>query len=125
MSSEDGTGSYHQQTQTPGPQTCPSQSLSNCITSNNTGGGRKSRSSNANNGQHYQQQHHHQQQQQQHYKENLENKSSTSTGTYMDPNDHQLGQHGTNYNSNASPSRYYSSEAYLIGGRISAVAQEK
>lgn len=127
MSSEDhGVGSYHQQTQTPGPQTCTSQTLSNCVgLSNNssssnggggsTGGGRK-RSS------HYHQQQH----QQHHYKDSLESKSSGTTGLYtMDPNDSQMSHGTTNYNSNASPSRYYNSDTYLLGGRITAVPQEK
>lgn len=128
MSSEDGAGSYHQQTQTPGSQTCSSQTLSNCVngpSSSGTGGGRK-RSSNSS--QNHYQQHHHSQQQPSHYKENTiesNNKGSTSgAGLYMDRNDPQMG-HGTNYNSNASPSRYYNSDAYLLGGRITAVAQEK
>lgn len=117
MSSEDGGSSsttYQKQTQTSaGP-----------LSSGMNGSTRK-RSSHYSNSSSSQQQ---QQQHSQHYKENLDRSSKgCNTGDYITTHDdlhhHQL---GTNYNSNASPSRYYSStDNYILGNRLSTVSQEK
>lgn len=115
MSSEDGVSSsatYQKQTQTSaGP-----------ISGGMNSSTRKRSSSHYSSQQQQQQQQQHQQSQ--HYKENLDRSSNGDyITTHEELHHHQL---GTNYNSNASPSRYYSStDNYILGNRLSTVSQEK
>lgn len=119
MSSEDGGSSsatYQKQTQTSaGP-------LSGGMNSSTR---KRSSSSHYSSSQQQQQQ---PSQHSQHYKENLDRSTNgCNSGDYIttheDLHHHQL---GTNYNSNASPSRYYSStDNYILGNRLSTVSQEK
>ncbi|XP_063702628.1 inactive rhomboid protein 1 [Culicoides brevitarsis] len=111
MSSEDGGNTYQKQTQ--------------------TGSSTRKRHYSSSSSSHHSSQSQSQSQQQQssHYKENLERNSNDYLSSHDDIHSHHSHpphQLGTNYNSNASPSRYYSSaDTYILGNRLSTVSQEK
>uniref|UniRef100_A0A336KG64 CSON008620 protein n=1 Tax=Culicoides sonorensis TaxID=179676 RepID=A0A336KG64_CULSO len=123
MSSEDGGPSsttYQKQTQTSAGG--PISSGMNSSTRKRSNGSHYSNSSSSS---------HQQAHNSQHYKENLvdRNPNICSNGDYMTNEElhHHHHQLGSNYNSNASPSRYYSSnnDTYILGNRLSTVSQEK
>lgn len=124
MSSEDGGSSiqsYQKQTQTPGSLSGGSHQGNSVTNVGGTSGSTRSKRSSHGQNQsnsHYQQP----QQPPPQYKDNLD-RNQSACSSYSDHNGEQ--QLGTNYNSNASPSRYYSSDTYILGNRLSTVSQEK